>query len=75
MRYEGKTVSDRRTDGRTDKVMYRGACYAPENSILYWDKKKKNRRLFPFKPSIKLEAGKYNYRGINSTVYGCPHRL
>ena len=24
------TVSDRQTDGRTDKVSYRGACYAPK---------------------------------------------
>ena len=33
------TVSDRRadgqrTDGRIDKVGYRGACYAPKNDII-----------------------------------------
>ena len=41
MKYEGKTVSDRRTDGQTDrqtdgrkdKVRYRGVCYAPKNKF------------------------------------------
>ena len=40
MRYEGESLllatdgrTDSRKDGRTDKVGYRGACYAPKNNL------------------------------------------
>ena len=62
MKEKNLTVSDRRTDRRTHKVWYRGACYAPKNnhrsSILAFLSFRQSFTVFPEKNSLGYRCNK-----------------